>query len=139
MRLSEVLDLYTLHSNPKDIKGYDTAYETVPALAWEKYHNEYAKLIYAYYASNADINKAKQEIIKRSHIWAKDPGTAYSYAMHNSMPFPEGEDAIATDPYYAYWYAYNVLHGRFPKGEPVILADDSFGPIYKMDIKWNLI
>ena len=122
-KVPEALNLYKLHSNPEEVSGLKALAVKPPEIVWDAYEDD------------------PDEIKKHKHIWANDPYSAYRYITdYNEMlPFPEGEDTIAKSPYHAYWYAYNVLHGRFPKGELVILADDSFGPIYKMDIKWNLI
>jgi sarcosine oxidase delta subunit len=46
---------------------------------------------------------------------------AFNYARYNIKGrFPEGEAAIATDPYVAYVYARDVLKGRFPEAEASI-------------------
>lgn len=52
-----------------------------------------------------------------------DPKKAYTYAETILKDrFPEGEEAIAKDPNYSMYYAYNVLKGkRFPLGEKTIL------------------
>ena len=58
---------------------------------------------------------------------AKDPYWAYMYARHIIKGrWPEAEATIATDPGWAYGYAVNVLNGRWPEAEAVIATD----PLY---------
>ena len=115
------MNLYKLHSNPKTLKGHDVAYEKNPDLAWETF---YAPLFSNPAVSKQTEYRLKQEVIKRKHLWAKDPYKAYTYAKNViHKPFPEGETAIATDPDYSMWYARFVLHHRFPEGEPAIAQD----------------
>jgi hypothetical protein len=59
-----------------------------------------------------------------TEVEKRDPHWAYWYAKDVlDGRFPEGEAAIATDPYWAHWYALNVIKGRFPEGEAVIATD----------------
>jgi hypothetical protein len=44
----------------------------------------------------------------------KVPQFAYEHAKILGRRFPEGEAAIAKDPYSAYYYAKDVIKGRFP-------------------------
>jgi len=54
----------------------------------------------------------------------KDPEWAYYYARDViEGRFPEGEEAIATNPWSAYRYARDVIKGRWPEGEAVIATD----------------
>ena len=50
----------------------------------------------------------------------KDPEKAVAWATKHGQRFPEAESVIATDPKWAYEYAYDVIVGRFPEGEPAI-------------------
>ena len=55
-----------------------------------------------------------------------DPYSAYRHALETlNGPFPEGEAIIASNAFWSYKYAENVLKGRFLLGEPAIFADDS--------------
>lgn len=54
---------------------------------------------------------------------SEDAKFAKDYAMLIRRPFPEGEKAIATDPYAATMYACYVLKSRFPAGEPQIATN----------------
>ena len=52
------------------------------------------------------------------------PPYAYFYATDVLKGrFPEGEAAIAKDSYWSYNYAMDVIDGPFPKGEAVIATD----------------
>ena len=64
-----------------------------------------------------------------------DPEKAYFYAERRMVRFPEGEAAIATDPYWAYHYARHVIKGRFPEGEATIAKD----PLDAINYAWNVI
>lgn len=49
---------------------------------------------------------------------------SYQYAYYVLKgPFPEGEPIIATDATYSRRYAFDVLKGRFHLGEPAIATD----------------
>ena len=63
-----------------------------PERAWEKYKDN------------------PEELKKREHLWTASANYAYSYARYVlKKPFPLGEKAIASDPYYAYHYVLYVL------------------------------
>jgi hypothetical protein len=51
-----------------------------------------------------------------------DPHDAYFYAEEKLRMgrFPEGEAAIAKDPYWAYQYARHIIKGRWPESEATI-------------------
>lgn len=67
----------------------------------------------------AEIAKAK---LHMKHV-VHDAELAYRHAKSvRNGEFPEGEDAMATDPKVAYDYAVNVLGKRFLKGEPAIVT-----------------
>ena len=57
---------------------------------------------------------------------ATDPYYAYVYAKYAKGPFPEGEAAIATHPYFAYVYARDVIKGRFPEAEEAMAKDPKY-------------
>src|SRR6266851_2864333 len=62
-----------------------------------------------------------KEMKKREHLWKQSAEYAYYYA-HNVIKgrWPEGEAVIIKDPGYAYWYAHCVIKGRFLEGEAII-------------------
>ena len=41
---------------------------------------------------------------------------------------------IAQDPYWAYEYARDVIEGRFPAGEPVIMKDRKYASWYAQGV-----
>jgi len=52
------------------------------------------------------------------------PEMSYFYARNIlDGRFPEGEPAIMTDFHYLFHYAYNVIQGRWPEAEPIVLKD----------------
>ena len=60
-----------------------------------------------------------------------DPRFSYYYARNIiEGRFPEGEAAMATDSYCAYYYARDVIKGRFPEGEEVIAKDPEYSKKY---------
>lgn len=66
-----------------------------------------------------------------SHI----PKAAFSYAITNEIPFPEGEAAIATNGRYSYEYAAFCLNNqRFPAGEDAIIDGVSHIYDYAYDV-----
>lgn len=75
-----------------------------------------------------DIREQKAKLMKDSvsaRINMKyvkyDPELAYWHAKSvRGGQYPEGEDAIASNPETAVRYALEVIHQRFPKGEPVM-------------------
>ena len=63
---------------------------------------------------------------------ASDPHWAYHYAYGVIKGrWPEGEKAIASDPYYAYRYALYTIKDRFPEGEKAIASDPKWASAYK--------
>lgn len=54
---------------------------------------------------------------------ASDPEYAYKYAYSTDCPFPQGEEAIATHSYWSYLYARFILRDRFRLGEKVISSN----------------
>jgi hypothetical protein len=66
----------------------------------------------------------KEELKKKEGILATDPWCAFLYTkevLHGS--FPAGEQTISKNSYIALFYAENVLHGRFPAAEEEIASD----------------
>ena len=63
------------------------------------------------------------------------PYWAYWYAANVIKgPWPKGEDAIASDASCAYNYAVNVIRGRWPKGEDAIARDAKFSYWYSLTV-----
>lgn len=62
---------------------------------------------------------------------ATDPYSAVQYAKHVIQGrWPEAEPVIATDPMSAYYYSKSVLKGRWPEGEPAIAKDPDYSILY---------
>lgn len=82
-----MLDLYKLAADPDKVHGHETAYETVPRLVWEKYHNKHS------------------ELKKREYLWIQSVDLAASYA-HDIIKgrWPEAEPTIMKDPDYKRLY-----------------------------------
>jgi hypothetical protein len=59
---------------------------------------------------------------------ATDPYWALTYAEQalGSKPFPAGEPALLQAPYYAMLYAIRVLRRRWLEAEPIIQSEDLF-------------
>ena len=61
------------------------------------------------------------EMKKREYLWKRDGKYSYWYAVNVIKGrFPEGEAAIATRAIWSYHYAKYVLKGRFLEGEKSI-------------------
>jgi hypothetical protein len=67
-----------------------------------------------------------------------DPQAAYYYAKDVlNGRFPEGEAAIAKDTRWSYYYARDVIGGRWPRGEAAIAKDPQdayFAYLYARDV-----
>ena len=123
------MNLFKLHDDLLDHEDQDL----VPNLALARYRNNL------------------EELKKREKLWARDPETAYYYALEIlkgrfelsektiaknaqysylyagkilNAPFPLGELTIAKSPWYSYLYALYVLKARFELGEPTIINSD---------------
>ena len=62
------------------------------------------------------------------------PKEAYDIACEKGERMPELEPIIATDPYLAYYYAINIIKGRFPEAEPLIATDPEWAYNYAINI-----
>jgi hypothetical protein len=51
------------------------------------------------------------------------PEKAYFKCLHEKRRIPELESIIATDSNYSYWYAFDIIKGRFIEGEKSIATD----------------
>jgi hypothetical protein len=64
--------------------------------------------------------------------YSKNAAWAYFYAYDViEGRFPEGEEAISRDAVYAYLYARDIIKGRWPEGEEVISKDAYWAREYK--------
>ncbi len=76
------------------------------------------------YSVDRILGEAKSNVRPPTKKELTDPYQAYYYATEVLKGrFPKGEAAIATDPYWAFYYATEVLKGRFPEGEAAIAKD----------------
>jgi hypothetical protein len=70
----------------------------------------------------------------------KDPVMASKWAIKHRQRFPEAEPYIATRPsrprwaYWAYYYARDVIGGRWPEGEPAIATSPYSAYYYARDV-----
>jgi len=68
-----------------------------------------------------------EELKKKEYLWKQDAHYAYWYARDVIQGrFPEGEAVIATSAYWAYWYARDIINGRFPEGEASIATNAAY-------------
>ncbi len=66
---------------------------------------------------------------------ASDPYYAYWYAKDIIKGgFPEGEKAIASNPKYVYCYARDIIKGQFPEGEKAISSNPHNAYWYAINI-----
>lgn len=71
-----------------------------------------------------EMAKSGAEKRKLEHLWATDPYYAYRYAQDViKKPWPPGEAAIAKDTKWAYGYAHFVIKKPWPPGEKAIAGD----------------
>ena len=111
------MNLYNLHSDPKSLDHHDEAHESVPKLTWKRYQGD------------------DEEMMKREHIWAKDPWCSYTYADEViNGPFKLGEVVIAKDAQYSYNYAKDILNGPFKLGEAAIAKHGFYSYLYARNI-----
>jgi len=114
-----MLDLYKLYKIPKELRGYNIAYETVPELAWDKY----------YY--NKQPFESSKYLYNREHLWAKSAEISYWYAVRILRGrFLAGEAIVAIDAGWACAYAIDVIKGRFIEAESVIKANPYYASLY---------
>ncbi len=138
------MNLYDLHSNPKELHGYSTKEYSVPELAYElalvmpelrpklepaiMKHPRYAYL-YAKFVLERPWPEAEPYIMKES-------GIAYWYTkLVLKRPWPEAEPAIMKDPYHATVYAIDILKRRWSEAEPYIKKDRISWREYKRKFK----
>jgi hypothetical protein len=97
-------NLYSLHSNPEQLFGYDQAKYRIPIVVYE-------------------LAKKKPKLRKQLEpVIMKDPEWAYFYARDvRKRPWPEAEPVIMTNPRWAYNYALGILKRPWPEAEPYIM------------------
>lgn len=134
------MNLYSFHINPAILDGYDTARLKVPELAIV-YAREVGKPVpecEPAIAKNGNFSFDYAKNILKGRfpagelaIISSPPYTAYTYArdiLH--APWPEAEDHIATNTFSSFYYARDVIKGRFLLGEPVIKQDNKMWELY---------
>ena len=95
------MNLYEFHSKPEELNGYEERVYHVPVLALSALFQ---------FSNRKDKDKLEWCI-------SKDAKASFRYTSVTGERFKIGEDAIASDPYYSFYYARNVLKGSFPAGE----------------------
>jgi len=81
------------------------------------------------------LGEAKRKVRPPTKEELTDPYRAYYYATDVLKGrWLEGEAALATDPGWAYRYARDVLMGRFPEGEAAIATDPDWAYHYARDV-----
>ncbi len=139
------MNLYSLHSDPEELYGFDIIPYKMPKLAFELAKSNpglrpklepaimkdpYSAYCYAYLVLNRPWPEAEPYIMK-------DPKYAYWYVKHVlGRPWPEAEPYIKTDPYYAYSYALYILRRRWQEAEPYIMkGSELWWDFYKRHFK----
>ena len=107
------MNLYDLHSNPKELYGFDIAPYKLPWLAYDLA------------MKNSKLRPKLEPAIM------KDPEWAYEYALYVlERPWPEAEPVIMKDPKYAYLYARDVIRRRWPEAEQYIMENSRCACLY---------
>ena len=104
------MNIYDLHSDPKELFGYDIAVSRVPDIFMP------------------EVIKKKRRRPDLEPYIMKDPKWAYSYAINVlKKRWPEAEPTIMKDARWAYEYARNILNDcRWPEAEPHIQKDPNW-------------
>ena len=134
------MNLYNLHDNPEQLHKHKEAFDTVPALIWDKFRDDPAELKKR---EDAIAKDAKYSLAYATHILqgpfpkgeeaiSKDAQCSIDYARYVlEDPFPKGEAAISKVAHFAYSYARDILQGPFPKGEDTIKKYEEYYELYK--------
>ena len=108
------MNIYDLHSNPKELFGYDIAVSRVPDVFMP------------------EVMKKKKRRPDLEPYIMKDPESAYYYAKNIlEKRWAEAEPHIMQNPTWAYAYARNILKKRWPEAEPYIQKDPEWWKEYK--------
>ncbi len=112
------MNLYDLHSKPKELHGFDIFPYKLPWLAYE-------------------LAKTHPELRpKLESAIMKDPRYAYYYVADiRKRRWPEAEPVIMKDPGCAHYYAVDVLERRWPEAEPYIKKNQLLWSLYKRKFK----
>lgn len=142
------MNLFQLHSNPKQLKGYEYRH-LVPEIAYDlainrSYKNGGKRSPDLEPAIAKDVNYAWSYWHKffnytrwpaAEPVIAKSPDGAVSYALLVFKGrWPEAEPTIAKSAHAAYRYAHEILHKRWPEGEPAIATDPETAYLYAIVI-----
>ena len=85
------MKLHALHDRPTELDHYANRH-LVPFIAWE-------------HLDDLNASSMAKEAKKNEKIWARDPKTAYHYALYFlNDPFPLGEPVIAKDAHFKHLY-----------------------------------
>lgn len=144
MKLFEITEPRATHTefddeplSPKDKAQMSISKMNMRNYIWNKHYHEYFKNTSL--VTDRD-DKDIQILIKHQHLWTKNALQAYLFAANViHKRFPAGEPIIAKSPMYAYSYARAVIHDRWPEGEPAIFSDSHYTKLYQQDIadrKW---
>jgi len=63
-----------------------------------------------------------------------DAMSAYSFCRQIGKRVPELEEIIAAELTPAYWYAQDVIHGRWPEAEPIFATDPQYSYVYARNV-----
>ena len=111
------MNLYDLHSNPKELHGFDVVPYKAPDIA------------YGLAKTNPELR------LKLEPAIMKDPRYAFEYAwMVLERPWPEAEPHIMKNPMWAYYYAKDVLKHPWSEAEPYIVKNSWFAILYARDV-----
>ena len=81
------------------------------------------------------LGEAKRKVSPPTEEELTDPRRAYYYAINViGGRWPEGEAAIAMSPTWAYPYARNVIGGRWPEGEAAIAKSPNDAYSYAKEV-----
>lgn len=62
------------------------------------------------------------------------PKEAFEYCKLKNLRISELEKIIATDPYYSYCYARDVIKGRWEESEQIIANDSEWSYVYAYEV-----
>ena len=151
------MNLYSYHTNPKELYGYDMRLK-MPGFATSEFRTKWLELTRDSYrkSDEEDLIDKYLPLIATSPAnayfatdlmsgpytykeWAfkiepyiiKDPKWATFYAMNIKKDrWLEAEPYIAKNPRAAFTYAKHVIHGRWPEGESAIMQDTQWATDY---------
>lgn len=115
--LSHSQFMYTKHNDPESLANFEKLLE-MPELLWEIFKHD------------------KNKLREYKDVWATDATTSYEYANRViGGRFKKGENAIATEPQYAYFYARDFPEARkVKKIEDAILSNPQTAFMYRENV-----